>query len=214
MMGRSAGLRGLVLGVLAYACTSNSYSMRNLKPAPPSLMVARKSPRTLLLVVDPARVPDRLGPLKWDLGTVEVADARLFVSRDLASALANYFEKVEVVAPGYAPPPQPHMVADVKVDSARSQVTGEFAFGVLTWGVALRPSEMDEYLFSYAGKSQSDPARSGTAMITSMFENALTDFLKAYTDKDIHNKVMALPPPRDATPPATHAAGARHNPSL
>jgi len=185
----------IVVSMIVVGCATgpSTHSVKSLQLKPPSLMIARKSPRTLFIVLDPARVPETAGPLKWDLGTPHITDLHEFVRRDLVTAMANYFERVEVVAPGFAFPVQPHVVADVKVDGARPLVVGQFALAEFTWGFALRPSEADDYLFSYAGTSRSEVSRSANAMIQSLLENAITDFVKAFTEKEVHQKLLQLP---------------------
>jgi hypothetical protein len=185
---------GLLVAALTDCATGTaqvSASLLSLKP--PALLVARRSPRVLYIVLDPQRVPVKLGPVKWDLSQQYLTDVDQFVRRDLAKTLGNYFERVEVVAPGFAPPLDMYVIADVKVDGLTSEVVGEFAFSVFTWAFALRPGESGDYLFSFAGQARSNPARSPQEMLRSVLENALTDLVKAYADKDVHRKVLELP---------------------
>src|SRR5437764_899359 len=103
--------------------TAGGYSMRNVHPTPPSLMVARKIQRPLYIVLDAGKLKDT-----WTLETASCAtgasgcehfnlmDFQEFVRRDLRSAMTNYFSRVEVVDSSQALPTTPHVVADVKVD--------------------------------------------------------------------------------------------------
>src|SRR4051794_21225920 len=84
--------------------TVGGYSMKNVRPTPPSLMVARKIQRPLYIVLDPSRVKDT-----WVLETAACAtkasgcehfnltDFHEFVRRDLRATMTNYFSRVEVV---------------------------------------------------------------------------------------------------------------------
>src|SRR3954470_617047 len=106
--------------------TVGGYSMRNVRPTPPSLMIARKIPRPLYIVLDAAKVKDT-----WQLATAACAtksagcehfnllDFQEFVRRDLRSTMTSYFSSVEVVDSAQALPKTPHVVADVKVDDIR-----------------------------------------------------------------------------------------------
>ncbi len=199
-------LAGVVLNGCAGARASLSVSSMALTP--PSLMVAKKSPRTLVLVVDPDRVPAEIAVL---VGGVDrggrITDVQQFVTRDLKKALATYFDQVLVAAPGQPAPAGPHAVADVKLDRVEVIQTARRSSGMvtytagaaaLTWGLGLRLSESDEFIYSFAGESVGVPSESPDFVFRSMFESAITDMLKGYTDKGVHAQVLQAPAP----PPA------------
>jgi hypothetical protein len=164
-------------------------------------MVAKRSPLTAYLVLDPAKVPTEL-PVLVDNAERggKLQDVQAFVERDLAKVFGNYFEKVEVVAPGQPLPSTPHAVIDVKVERVEVRVSGTSGgisrgYAAMTWGLGLRLSEGSEYLYSFAGESSGAPTGDVGVVFRSMFEAGITDMLKGYTDKDIHAKVLSLPSP-------------------
>ena len=146
--------------------TQGGYSLKNAKPKPASLMVARKIDRPLYVVLDPQKVRD-----KWTIDTsacatgtsgcehFQLMDAQEFVRRDVKASLSDFFSRVEIVAPGQALPTTPHVVADVKVDDIRIHdlVRGSLKYAIIqmTWGFALRKSEKKDYAYSFAGTAES-----------------------------------------------------------
>ncbi len=178
-------------------------SVEQLAPTPPSLMIAKRSPRTAYLVLDPARVPAELPVLVagQDRGG-KLVSVQSFVERDLRRVLNNYFAQVEVVAPGAVPANKPHVVVDVKLErvevlqTSRRQdgiVTHTAGAAMLTWGLGMRASDEDEYLFSFAGESVGVPNEDPNFVFRSMLEAALSQLLKGYTEKKVHQRVMGLP---------------------
>ncbi len=174
--------------------TAGGYSMRNVHPTPPSLMVARKIQRPLYIVLDASKVKDT-----WPLETASCAtgtagcerfkliDFQEFVRRDLRSAMMNYFERVEVVDSAQALPPTPHVVADVKVDAIRlnALVRGYLTYQLIemTWGFALRGSDQQEYAYSFAGTAASnDSYPTFEAGCAQLVENAIPAMLKKWTE--------------------------------
>lgn len=208
-------LRTLLWAALAVAvssCTGNRLSVRELAVTPPSLMIAKKNPRTLVLVLDPAKVPAEVPVLVGgaDHGG-KLTDVTEFVRRDLKKAFSAFFDDVRVMAPGEAGAPQTCVVADVKIDRVEVLVAGSRPDGVLTqyagsaaitWGFALRPSEASDYLYSFAGESVGSPGEDPALVFRSMFERAITDLLKGYTEKQIHQRLLELPPPATTAPAA------------
>jgi hypothetical protein len=174
--------------------TVGGYSMRNVHPTPPSLMVARKIQRPLYIVLDAGKLKDT-----WPLETASCAtgatgcehfnlmDFQEFVRRDLRSAMSNYFSRVEVVDSSQALPNTPHVVADVKVDNVRlnALVRGYLTYQLIemTWGFALRGSDQQEYAYSFAGTSTSnDSYPTFEAGCAQLVENAIPAMLKKWTE--------------------------------
>lgn len=178
-------------------------SVEQLAPTPPSLMIAKKSPRIAYLVLDPARVPSELPVLVagQDRGG-KLVSTQTFVERDVRRALSNYFAQVEVVAPGAVPANKPHVVVDVKLERVEVLQTSRRQDGILThtagaamltWGLGLRASEEDEYLYTFAGESVGVPNEDPSFVFRSMLEAAIAQMLKGYTEKRVHERVMGLP---------------------
>ncbi|HWE31291.1 MAG TPA: hypothetical protein VHB97_24970 [Polyangia bacterium] len=174
--------------------TVGGYSMRNVHPTPPSLMVARKIQRPLYIVVDASKVKDT-----WPIDTASCAtgasgcehfklmDFQEFVRRDLRSAMTNYFSRVEVVDSPDALPKTPHVVADVKVDNIRlnALVRGPLTYELIemTWGFALRGSDQQEYAYSFAGTATSnDSYPTFEAGCAQLVEDAIPAMLKKWTE--------------------------------
>jgi hypothetical protein len=174
--------------------TVGGYSMRNVHPTPPSLMVARKISRPLYIVLDMGKVKDT-----WPLETAACAthsagcehfnlmDFHEFVRRDLKAAMTNYFSSVDVVDSADALPKTPHVVADVKVDAIRlnALVRGYLTYQLIemTWGFALRGSDQQEYAYSFAGTATSnDSYPTFEAGLAQLVENAIPGMLKKWTE--------------------------------
>jgi hypothetical protein len=194
-------ITGCVLGPTRHSLTTMNVS-------PPGLMVAKRSPRTLYLVVDSAKLPAEITVQMAGNPTREtIADLQEFVRRDLKKAFSAYFDDVQVVSVGQPLGQSPHVVADVKIDRIEAIRTGQRNNGILvvysavtsmTWGLGLRPSESDEYLYSFAGESRGTSGDTADFVYRSMFESAITDMLKGYTDKQVHQTILALPSPAPA----------------
>jgi hypothetical protein len=174
--------------------TTGGYSLANAKPKPPSLMVAHKIDRPLYVVLDSGKVKD-----SWPLETAACAtnsmgcehfnllEAQTFVRRDLKAAMENYFSSVEVVDSPTALPGTPHVVADVKVDDIRlnALVRGALTYQLIemNWGFALRPNEVSEYVFSFAGTAESnDSYPTFEAGCGTLVENAISAMLKKWVE--------------------------------
>lgn len=210
--GSKVMLAAVVCVGLACAVAPSKFSLREVNVAAPSLMIAHKSPRTAYLVLDPAKVPNVLPVLvdNQDRGG-RLEDVQAFVTRDLAKVFGNYFQKVEVVAPGQ-PIPQDDSAAvvDVKIDRVEVRVMQtsqgvSSGYAALTWGLGLRLSEGNDYLYSFAGESHSTPTSDVSVAFRSMFEAAITDMLAGYTDKKVHEAVLAASP--GSRPTAIPASG-------
>lgn len=197
----------MVLATFGGCVTSRSathFSVNTLQLAPPSLMVAKKSPRTAVLVLDTAKVPAELAVLVdgEDRGG-RITDVHAFVQRDLVRVFKNYFEDVQVLTPDQPLPSSPHAVIDVKIDRVEVRVTQTRADGIvtrsagyaaMTWGLALRLSEASEYLYSFAGQSAGAPGGEPPVVLRSMFEAGISDMLSGYTEKKVHAAVLSESP--------------------
>ena len=174
--------------------TVGGYSMRNVHPTPPSLMVAHKIERPLYIVLDASKVKDT-----WPLSTASCAtgspgcehfnliDFHEFIKRDLRNTMGNYFSRVEVVDSPAALPKTPHVVADVKVDDIRlnALVRGALTYQLIemTWGFAMRGSDQQEYAYSFAGTAASnDSYPTFEAGCAQLVENAIPAMLKKWTE--------------------------------
>lgn len=196
----------LVSVLLSASCVSVSgpsrLSLKSMAVSPPSLMIATKSQRTAFIVLDDAKAPREMPILVGgkDRGG-RLDDTQSFVERDLKRAFENYFRNVQVVSPGTPLGNAPHVVIDVKLDRIEVIQTARRKSGVvtyhagaasLTWGLGVRPSESSEYLYSFAGESVGAPGEDPMFVFRSMFEAGITDMLKGYTDKKVHEKVLEL----------------------
>ena len=174
--------------------TEGGYSMRNVHAKPPSLMVARKIPKPLYIVLDATKVKNT-----WPIETAPCAvgdtgcerfklmDFHEFVRRDLRRSMENYFTRVEVVDSVQAIPQTPHVVGDVKIDDVRlhALVRGALTYQLIemTWGFALRGSDQQEYSYSFAGTATSnDSYPTFEAGCAQLVENAIPAMLKKWTE--------------------------------
>lgn len=174
--------------------TLGGYSLANAHPKPLSLLVARKLMRPLYIVLDPSKVKDmwQMATARCATGTFgcehfNVTEMQLFVKRDLKTAMENYFTTVTVVESAEALPKTAHIVADVKIDDLKlnSLVRGPLTFALIqmNWGFALRESEKDDYMYSFAGEATSnDSYPSFEAGLATMVENAIPAMLKKWTE--------------------------------
>jgi hypothetical protein len=209
----------IALALVAVGCGGPSeLSLRALAVKPPSLLLSQKSPRTAYLLVDPRRVPSSMPVM---VGGVDqggrIVDVDTFVSRDLEHALSNYFNDVRVVS---SPPtdPNPHVVIEVRLDRievvqmarrtarpeekdlgqraaaiAGVETTVDKGAAVLTWAFAIRLSESPNYLFSFAAESPGHAGEDPAFVFRTMFETAIVQLLKAYSDKKVHQAILAAP---------------------
>lgn len=184
---RSIAWLALAAAACGGAVYRPSYELANAQPKPPSQLVARKIRRPLYMVLDPSRVKDTWA-LKNSDGEFQLRSFHAFVRRDLKRAMQEYFEQVEVVGPGQPPTGAPHVVADVRVDdvSLHDLVTGALTYVKIemTWSFALRPSEANDYAFSFGGtatSSESYPTfEAGCAQLV---ESAIGSMLGKWTEK-------------------------------
>ncbi|MFT3764162.1 MAG: hypothetical protein QM820_01375 [Minicystis sp.] len=209
----------LTLALAMVGCGGPSQlSVRALAIRPPGLLLSQKSPRVAYLVVAPPNVPTSLPVLVdgADRGG-RIVDTDVFVSRDLKAALSTYFNDVRVVAA--APTDSnPHVVIDVRLDRievvqtsrrtarpdekslgqraaaiAGVETTVERGAAVMNWSFAIRFSESQNYLFSFAAESPGHTGDDPDFVFRSMFEGAITQLLHAYSEKQVHQAVLAGP---------------------
>lgn len=204
-------MRLLLVGLLlVVGCNGTmSVDVPTMNVVSPRHLVAKKIQRELLLVLDPARVPDEYVIPQGEIVRTDVHGLQTFVTRDLARTFGAYFDRVTVVAPGFSAPTGRYAVLDVNIDNLRVAVfkIAEASnggrqvarvLGEMTWAAAIRLGEDDEYIFSFAGTSL------GTYSITrgpeaqaafgSAFEMALSDLMESYTEKDVQNAIQARTP--------------------
>jgi hypothetical protein len=189
MVGSKLWLAVLFLVLCCVGCGPRKpmiFDMANVNTTVPSLLVAKKIERPLYIVVDPARVADT-HELKLINKPVTVNNFQQFVKRDLKTALEPYFSEVKVVSSADELPSEPHIVGDVKVDrlSVHDMRVGIMAylFIEVTWSFALRPSNAEEYTFSFAGTGKSKESyKTFEEGLSQMSENAITSMLKEWTE--------------------------------
>lgn len=184
----------LALSVAGCSVYARNYSLANSKPKPVSLMVSRKIDRPLFIVLDDNSVKDT-----WKIETAgcatnssncaqfDLLSVQSFVRRDLKAAMESYFSRVEVVGSRDALPATPHVVADVRIDDIRLNdlVRGRFVHSIIemTWGFALRPNELGDYTYSFAGTATSnDSYPSFEVGCATMIENAIPAMLKKWLE--------------------------------
>lgn len=195
----------LVLGmVMLGACSMAPVHVSKVEVSPPSLMVAKKLSRPLFIVLDPERVPDYVHIPQSDVKEVHVHELRTFVRRDVKKAMETFFQRVEVVEPGYAFPSEPHYVADIKIDKLGTRFdkatsggyTAGRVFGTMTWSFAIRPSGADSYMYSFASTAVGDVVLTHVSetpkMFGSTFDVAIAELIEGMVDKEIDKKLFAV----------------------
>lgn len=193
--------------------TEGGFSLKNAKPKPASLMVARKSAVPLYLLLDPAKIKDT-----WPMETPEcevqgpgcerfsLFDVHQFVERDLRSALDTYFDHVEVVSAVPSDAPEPHLAADVKIDTIdlHSMPTGALVYThiQMKWGIAFRRNDEADYAYSFAGvASSSESYRTFEAGCAQMIEDAIQSLTKKLVQDGGLRQLLSRP--EAAVAPAT-----------
>jgi hypothetical protein len=160
-------------------------NMTGITVQPMTMMVATPIPQTLYIVMDPAKVADDI-TIQNSKNTM--IHFRQFFSDGLKKSLAPYFQNVEIVAPGFAAPTEPHVIADVKLDSieARDFYAGGLTYVTLLmqWSFAIRPNQETDYLFSYSGVGSSDQTYATLQEgAQQMLKSSLAGLLQGWTDK-------------------------------
>ncbi|MET0404813.1 MAG: hypothetical protein ABW123_20520 [Cystobacter sp.] len=65
----------------------------------------------------------------------------------LKKVFLTYFDDVQVVPPGQSRDPNPHVIADVKLERVEVTLLGRgFGVAALQWGLGILASESDDYL--------------------------------------------------------------------
>jgi len=189
-------------------CAGGFYEadMRAEVAEPATLMVAKKVERPLVVVLDPATVKDTI-PIQGELqgrasllggdGQLRVLGFHAFLEASLGRILRTQFTSVTFVRPGYRAPAGPHLVAQVRVDGIRTErrAIGRFNFFLLrmSWALAIRPSESEEFLYSFAGDGMSSETyqdlREG---IKQMMSSALQGFQSSFADKNVFQELRKL----------------------
>jgi len=163
-----------------------------LNPKPPTIMVAKKLDVPLYIVLDPTRVKAEYAAPRID----KLLNMQAFVTRDLATLMKEYFSEVKVVSSASQAPKEHAVIADVKVDEFKQESVTLSGTGytvlVMTWSFALRPSDAEDYLFSFAGIAKSQPKEpSWSAAVTNLLENALTGLLDEWASAGTLNSLKA-----------------------
>jgi hypothetical protein len=183
-------LASAAVGLLT-SCAS-AVDVQALNPKPPTIMVAKKMDVPLYIVLDPARVKPEYAAPRID----KLLNMQSFVTRDLTRVMGEYFSEVKVVASANEAPKGRTVIADVKVDEFKSESvilsgTG-YTVLVMTWSFAVRPSESEDYLFSFAGIAKSHPnQKSWDGAVTNLLENALTGLLDEWASAGAANALKA-----------------------
>jgi hypothetical protein len=174
-------------------------SLRQITLSPPVPLVARKSPRPVYLVLNPAKVPSEM-PVFVNGASQggQMRDTQLFVERDLQRAFANYFDQVSVVTPAQVPTFGAAVIVDVRLDRLATvsqtiedqssvEVRGRAS---LNWSIALRPANASDYLWSFTGSSQGDLTSDPQVAYRSLFEHAIADMLKDYAQQHVQERLQ------------------------
>ena len=209
-----------ILVVFALACATASepsaISVGELDPVSSNLMVKQTSDIPVYLVMDTEDVPAAKTVLVdgRDEGG-RLVDVDQFVKRDLRRFYENYFDEVHVVEETEVDESAPHVVVHtqlhrVDVQPAGSDARAYYGAAVLTWGLAMGYSEADEYMFSMTGDSMGAPAADHDRIFRTMFESAISDLGSAYSEKELHQKILQLPDEEpESEEPGTKAQRAR-----
>ncbi|MBO6938238.1 MAG: hypothetical protein JJ863_24935 [Deltaproteobacteria bacterium] len=196
MLRTRLSILGLALIVGCGASTQqHAHDLSGRSVATPTLMVSRPIERKLYLVMDPVQVPDTVVIRRSNHSATAF---RSFLTRSLRAALGHYFQGIAVVesAPTTA---EPHIIADVRLDSVEmgtSATPGKSALK-MQWALALRPSEVEDYVFSFAGQGVSE-AMDFERMVTferafeQMLLSALTGFIEKWTSEDVFPSLRAV----------------------
>ena len=183
-------------GVFLCLACAHPVDVQALSPAPPTILVAKKLSRPLFIVLDPANVK-----AEYEAPRIEkISNMQTFVTRDLVKVMSEYFSEVKVVPSASAVPQGDPVVAVVKVDAFKQEsviLSGtSYTVLVMTWSFALKTSNADDYLFSFAGIAKSKPSEpSWEAAVTAMLENALTGLLDAWAQSGTTEKLRSSATP-------------------
>lgn len=162
------------------------------------MMVARKSSAPLHLLLDEQKTPT-IVPVVVANGNRggKLADVDLFIQRDLKIAFENYFAVVDVI-PANTQAPRTGLDVDIRIDRVEIVVVaGGMGYAELTWSLGIRPARGSDYIFTYAGKSRSEPTQDPEFALRSGLENAIGDLFKAYTEEKVQQTILALASDKD-----------------
>ena len=183
-------------------------SARDFVIHPLPTMVAQKVPLPLYVVAPPADVPDQfhvdgMRIAIFSVPAVDVRDVRVFVTRDLAAALAPYFASVHVVDGEDKLPKTPHVRADVKlasltydrrVSSGDQGMQKNELFGALEWAFGVRASGGNDFAYSFSERTFSRTEMKGfgdTSEFADTFEEALRHLVADFEQKGVRQKLLS-----------------------
>ncbi|MCB9558222.1 MAG: hypothetical protein H6707_19050 [Deltaproteobacteria bacterium] len=180
---------GCAVGFGAYTAKLRGQSVRTTAP-----LVARRVARKLVIVVDAQRLPDA-----FQITNIRhsVTGFRPFMQDSLKNTLSSYFDNIVFVEKGAAMPSEPHLVAELQMNGVEgyNHVAGRLTYTILKmqWAFAVRPSEAEEYLFSFAGVAASQPSyRTLDEGCQQMMQSAMHGLLSSWTKKKVHGQLRAL----------------------
>ena len=165
-----------------------------------SPLANKLSPSPLYVLATHKDVPDILDIEHEGSVWGRVPDFRLFITRDLAHAMGDYFAQVTVVDDERSIPPSPGVIARVQVRHVEVREVGNRG-GVflvtMDWAVAMRRTTDEEYSFSLADRIASnlggfDESTQGT------LEWALRRLTARFMDSD-KAPALRFPPASDTT---------------
>ncbi len=193
---------GLILIVSSFivgcgaSARQRQHDLTGRSVATPTLMVNRPIERKLYLVMDPQQVPDTVMIRR---SNHSATGFRAFLTRSLRAALGHYFRGIAVVE---APPAvaEPHVVADIRLDRVEvdSTTTPGRSRLKMQWAFAVRPSEVEDYVFSFAGQAASEAVNYDESEVAfergfeQMLLSALTGLIEKWTSEDVFPNLKAV----------------------
>ncbi len=143
-------------------------------------------PKTLYIVLDPTKVAD---DIKITNSKDTIIHFRDYFGIGIKTALKPYFEKIEVVAPGFVTP-EDHIIAEVKLDEvAAHEVLAEndnHTTFTMRWSITFRPDQETEAVFSYTGMGESTASKKLEDTTWRMIQSATDGLRKEWTDKNVY----------------------------
>ncbi|MBK8011589.1 MAG: hypothetical protein IPK13_09570 [Deltaproteobacteria bacterium] len=180
-------------------CMSSTISVRDLSIAPPAMMVGKKSSTPLHLITDAKKTPAIIPvSVQNENRGGKLVDADVFIKRDLKSAFQNYFALVDVV-PSTTRAPRTGLDVEIRLDRVEIVVVGGgMGYAEMTWSLGIKETQGSDYLFTYAGKSRSEPTQDPGFALRSVLENSIGDLFEAYTEEKVQQAVLALAESKEA----------------
>ena len=192
----------LLVAALLFGCAAPVVNFSQLAAQYPKMMIGNKSDIPVYVVVDPSTVPasgqtPTQWPIKWE-------GLDHFVGRDIVGALSLFFNSVKAGPPNPGLADQKVIIVEVRVDTltyhtekaSSGGTTAQTNYAEMDWALGLRPSNASEYIFSYAGKAKGTVYFATRNAVPDAYRDlisvAISQFLKAYTDEDVHQKVLQL----------------------